>query len=107
MLHREPDEQGAIDWRQISGLNEHGDYNVPMDTAECLRIARETKRYEIASLEQEIAFLKLIRSHFQQRGLRHVQRAYDLQMKKLREGQPVEVMVFYQGSFERCRAIYQ
>jgi len=106
MLHREPDADGAIDWRQISGLDQHGEYNVPIDPAECLRIAREAKRYEIASLEQEIAFLDLIRSHFQQRGLRHVRRIYDLQMRKVREGEPVEVMVFYQGRFERCQAVY-
>jgi hypothetical protein len=105
MLHREPDDRGAIDWRQISGLDEHGEYNVPIDPAECQRIARETKRYEVASLEHEIAFLKLIRSYFQQHALRHVQRTYDLQMRKLREGHAVEVMVFYQGSFERCRAV--
>jgi Fe-S-cluster containining protein len=105
MLHREPDARGAIDWRQISGLDEHGEYNVPIDPAECQRIARETKRYEVASLEHEIAFLKLIRSYFQQQGFRHVRRTYDLQMRKLREGHAVEVMVFYQGSFERCRAV--
>src|SRR5690606_18027657 len=29
MLHREPDAHGTIDWRQIGGLDEHGDYNVP------------------------------------------------------------------------------
>lgn len=107
MLHREPDERGSVDWRQISGLDEHGEYHVPIDPAECLRIAQETKRYEIAALEQEIAFLKLIRSFFQQQGLRHVRRTYDLQMRKVREGRPVDVMVFYQGGFERCRAVYQ
>ncbi|WP_301663737.1 YkgJ family cysteine cluster protein [Methanoculleus frigidifontis] len=103
MLHREPDERGSVDWRQISGLNEHGCYHTEIDDAECRRIVRETKEYETAFIRQEIAFLELVGTHFAGHGLRHVRRTYDLQMQRLRRGGEVEVCVFSAGSFEPVR----
>ncbi len=100
MLHREPDEKGRVDWRQISGLNEHGCYHTELDAAECRRIVRETKEYEIAFIRQEITFLELVGTHFAENGLKHVRRTYDLQMQRLRKGGEVEVCVFSAGSFE-------
>ena len=46
MLHREPDAAGTVDWRQISGLNQHGEYDAGIGDDEALTIARETKEYE-------------------------------------------------------------
>ena len=57
MLHREPDETGITDWRQISGLGLHGGYHSPISREESVRIARETREFEDAVLTFEIAFL--------------------------------------------------
>lgn len=103
MLHREADETGTVDWRQISGLNEHGCYNNPIDDAECLRIARETRVYEAAFLDQAIRFRKALRDLFAREGLRHVQRTYDLGMRDFQKGVEVEVRVFHRGRFEPHR----
>lgn len=74
MLHREPDEKGKIDWRQISGLNEHGDYHEDIPPEKCIAIAREVKEYENAILTQEISFLEFLQDYFSRRHLRHVQK---------------------------------
>ncbi|WP_348635412.1 YkgJ family cysteine cluster protein [Methanoculleus bourgensis] len=103
MLHREADERGAVDWRQISGLNEHGCYNTPIDDAECARIARETRAYEAAFLDQEIRFRRALRDLFAREGLRYVRRTYDLLMRDFRKGAEVEVRVFHRGRFELHR----
>ncbi|WP_054847501.1 YkgJ family cysteine cluster protein [Methanoculleus chikugoensis] len=97
MLHREADETGAVDWRQIGGLNQHGSYNNPIDDAECVRIARETRAYEAAFLEQEIRFRQALRDLFDREGLRYVRRTYDLLMRDFRKGAEVEVRVFHRG----------
>ncbi len=99
MLHREADETGAIDWRQIGGLNEHGCYNNPIDDAECARIAQETRAYEAAFLDQEIRFRRALRGLFAREGLRYVRRTYDLLMRDFRKGAEVEVRVFHRGRF--------
>ena len=56
MLHREPDERGKVDWRQISVLDRHGEYGAEITDEECLAIARETMEYEHAFLAHQIAF---------------------------------------------------
>ena len=43
MLHRERDELGKLDWRQIAGLNEHGEYNTEIPDVLCQDAAAETK----------------------------------------------------------------
>ncbi len=103
MLHREADGTGRIEWRQIGGLNRHGSYNNPIDDAECARIARETRAYEAAFLEQEIRFRQALRDLFAREGLRYVRRTYDLLMREFRKGAEVEVRVFHRGQFEPHR----
>ncbi len=100
MLHREADETGTVDWRQISGLNEHGCYNTPIDDATCARIARETREYEAAFLDQEIRFQRALRDLFAHEKLRYIRRTYDLLMRDFRRGAEIEVRVFHRGRFE-------
>ena len=88
MLHREPDEHGKIDWRQISGLDEHGEYHPEIPMEECIALARETKEYENAFLTQEISFLEFMRDYFADRKLRHVQKVYDDKMRRYLKGDP-------------------
>ncbi|NLB01531.1 MAG: YkgJ family cysteine cluster protein [Methanomicrobiales archaeon] len=103
MLHREADEAGRVDWRQIGGLNEHGCYNNPIDDAECARIVRETRAYEAAFLEQEIRFRQALRDLFARDGLRYIRRTYDLLMRDFKKGAEVEVRVFHRDRFEPHR----
>ena len=103
MLHREADESGAVEWRQISGLNEHGTYNNPIEDAECARIFRETVAYEAAFLDQEIRFRQALRDLFAREGLRYVRRTYDRLMREFRKGAVVDVRVFHRGRFEEHR----
>ncbi|MCG7849498.1 MAG: YkgJ family cysteine cluster protein [ANME-2 cluster archaeon] len=101
MLHREADESGNVDWRQVSGLDEHGCYHTEIGDVEAREIAKETKNYEKAFLEQEINFLKAINTHFTKNGLRHIQKVYDRQMRLYQKGGSIEVCVYYSGTFEK------
>ena len=92
MLHREPDDEGNVDWRQVSGLNEHGEYHHAISWEECLDLARETKEYENAVLSQELAFLELVRDYFAEQGLRHVQKVYDDQMRRYAKGHSLNAL---------------
>lgn len=105
MLHREEGEDGTVDWRQISGLNQHGEYYAAIGEEEAREIAREVRAYEEAYLRQETAFLRCLRDHFAACGLRHVQKVYDRQMATFRKGSAVSVCVYYQGIFEKTTAI--
>ncbi len=100
MLHREPDEHGKVDWRQISGLDEHGEYHREIPTEECIVLARETKEYENAFLSQEISFLEFMQDYFADRKLRHVQKVYDDKMRRYLKGDPITMMVYYDGQLE-------
>ncbi|HOX35138.1 MAG TPA: YkgJ family cysteine cluster protein [Methanoregulaceae archaeon] len=103
MLHREPDERGIVDWRQISGLNRHGTYHNEIQIEESVAIAREVKSYEIAFLEQTIRFYEFICDHFTEHGLRHIRKVYDDRMRAFRKGEAVEVFVLYDGELEPWR----
>jgi len=103
MLHREPGEDGKVDWRQIAGLDKHGEYGAVIPAAGCLAIARETKEYENAFLTQEIGFLECINEHFTRHQLRHVQKVYDDRMRAFARGTPITVMVYYDGQLEKHR----
>ena len=103
MLHREPDEKGKIDWRQISGLDQHGEYNTAISEEDCLAIARETKDYEEAYLMQEIGFLIFMQDYFARHRLRHVQKIYDDQLRRFNSGEEITVMVYYNGLLEQHR----
>lgn len=100
MLHREPDETGKIDWRQISGLELHGEYDRDIPEPEAMEIAKETIDFENAFLVQEIAFLEYVQKYFSQNHLRHVQKVYDDRMRAFKKGHPLRVMVFCEGRFE-------
>ena len=103
MLHREPDEQGKVDWRQFSGIDEHGEYHtgIPRDT--CSAAAADTKEYELAYLRQEMAFLEYIRDYFARNRLRHVQKIYDDRMRAYTKGEEIRVMVYSGGRLEEHR----
>jgi len=101
MLHKEIGEDGKRDWRQIAGLNEHGDYHTDCSEEECLHIADETIRYEEDVLKNEIAFYSCCAEYFAAHGLRPVRRIYDQQMRLFESGKEVTVMVFSGGTFEK------
>lgn len=101
MLHREADEDGNMDWRQISGLNEHGCYHTEIEEEQCRQIAVEVKEYEIACLEHEIGFLEAISTCFKKNRLRHVQKIYDKQMRHFLNDRKIEVLVYCNGKFEK------
>lgn len=103
MLHREPDEQGEVDWRQFSGLEEHGVYDEEMSEGECSEIARETKEYENAFLTQEIRFLEYMQEYFTRNRLRHVQKVYDDRMRQFQRGSEITVRVFCNDALEEHR----
>ena len=104
MLHREADETGNVDWRQISGLNEHGSYHSEIEDSECEAIVRETKAYEESYLLQLINFFEAAQALFEKNGLKHVQRTYDRKIREfLKGGTEIEVYVYCSGSFERHR----
>ncbi|MEN6611068.1 MAG: YkgJ family cysteine cluster protein [Methanoregulaceae archaeon] len=103
MLHREPGVDGKVDWRQISGLNEHGEYGETISEEESFAIARETKEYENAFLTQEIAFLEFMQTYFAERKLRHVQKTYDEWMRRYQKGEKISVRVYRDGQLEEFR----
>jgi len=103
MLHREADDSGKVDWRQISGLNEHGSYYSELEDSECEAIALETRAYEEAYLRQMIGFFEAVEVHFQKNGLKHVQSVYDRRIREFLKGKcELEVFVYYKGGFEKC-----
>ena len=101
MLHKEPDERGNVDWRQISGLDRHGEYHAPVSGEDALQSAIATKRFEEAVLDREISYLECTNEYFLQHGLRHVRKKYDDGLRLSRQGAEIEVMVYFQGAFER------
>lgn len=103
MLHRETDDEGNLDWRQISGLNEHGCYHSEISDSEAEKIAADTKAYEEAYLRQQIRFLGKVRDHFKKNGLRHVKSIYDRKMRAFGKGEEIEVYVYYKDELELSR----
>jgi len=102
MLHREADEAGKVDWRQISGLNEHGNYHSELDDSTCKEIALETRDYEEAYLKQMVDFFEALKVHFKKNGLKHVQRIYDRKIREFLKGKcELEVFVSCKGGFEK------
>ncbi|SFM41139.1 YkgJ family cysteine cluster protein [Methanolobus profundi] len=99
MLHREPDEDGNVDWRQISGLNQHGLYHTEISDEEAQDIAQQIKTYETAYLRQLIAFYKKAQEHFSRNKLKHVQGVYDREMRKFKKGEEITVLVLFNGEF--------
>ncbi len=105
MLHREPDEHGTVDWRQFSGLDQHGEYNATIPDEESLDLAREAKEYENAFLTQEIQFLEYMQHYFTRHRLRHVQKIYDDLLRGFLKGDEITIKVYYDGGLEEHRII--
>jgi Fe-S-cluster containining protein len=100
MLHREPDEDGNIDFRQIGGLDEHGLYHNEIgETGK--EILKTVKEYESGFLKQQLEFIKYVEKYFKDNNLRFNQQIYDRMMRLYEKGQAIEVYVFYQGRFEK------
>ena len=100
MLHYEADENGNLQWRQIGGLNQHGNYHTDIDDDECKRIAAAIKEYEAGYLNQKIAFLNAVNERFKKEGVKHVQGVYDREMRRFKKGGEIRVLVFLDGEFE-------
>ncbi len=105
MLHYEADGDGNFGWRQISGLNEHGNYHADIDEDECSMIAADIKEYEAGNLNQKIEFLNAVEEYFKKNGLRHVRGIYDREMRRFKKGSEIEVLVFFGGKFEGVKMI--
>jgi len=103
MLHREPDERGVWDWRQIGGLNLHGTYHNEIPAEESLAIARDVKAFEMAFIEEQIGFYGYMCDHFARHGLRHIQKVFDDRMRAFRKGEEIVVFVLYDGKLEPWR----
>jgi Fe-S-cluster containining protein len=101
MLHREPDESGKIDWRQFSGLDQHGEYDMIISDDESFDLAHETREYENAFLTQEIRFLEFMQQYFNSHRLRHVQKVYDDQLRRYNRGEEIIVMVYSDDVLEQ------
>lgn len=97
MLHREEDEDGNLDWRQIGGLDQHGLYHCEIDENASKDIARSVKNYELAFLRQKLVFIQKVEDHFRKNGLRHSQQMYDRMMREIKKGKETEVYVFFRG----------
>jgi len=99
MLHREPDEDGNIDFRQIGGLDEHGLYHNEIGEGECKEILTTVKKYESRFLRQQLRFNEYVEKYFKDNNLRINQQMYDRMMRLYQKGTAIEVYVFYQGGF--------
>ena len=99
MLHREPDAYGVVDWRQISGLGDHGNYHLPINEQEAEEIADEVISYELTFICQQIGFWEEILRYFDEHNLRHIRKTYDLTLRRFRNGDQVKVMVYDGGKF--------
>lgn len=100
MLHREPDEDGNIDFRQVGGLGRHGLYNSDLSDETCSKILREVKKYEIDFLRQKLGFVKEIDKHFKKYGLKQSRQMYDRKMREFEKGKAIEVFVSFKGKLE-------
>jgi Fe-S-cluster containining protein len=100
MLHREADEEGNIDFRQIGGLNLHGLYHNEITDESCIKIVSDVKKYEVDFLQQKLGFAREIENHFNKNGLKQSRQMYDRKMREFEEGNEIEVFVFYKGKLE-------
>ena len=101
MLHREADEEGNIDFRQISGLGGHGLYHSEIDGEKYREIVKEVKKYEKGFLDQKLRFMRKIEEHFRKNNLRHSRHVYDMMMREFEKGKETGVYVFFRGELER------
>lgn len=100
MLHREPDEDGNIEFRQIGGLNLHGSYHNEISDESSNEILKSVKDYESGFLRQKLGFIKEIERYFKENDLRSSQQMYDRMIRLYIKGKSIEVYVFFRGRFE-------
>lgn len=99
MIHRETDDSGLYDWREISGLNEHGLYGAEINENEAADIFDITKKYESGYISQEIEFLRTVSNHFDKNNLKHIPKIYDKRIRDFEKGEEVTVFVYFNGAF--------
>lgn len=99
MLHREPDKRKKLEFRQISGLNKHGEYHCVISYEDALHAAQETIVYETAWLDQMISFYTAVEDIFSKNNFSFIRKSYDHRMQEFRKGNPVVVYVWYKGNF--------
>ncbi len=101
MLHREPDDEGNIEFRQISGLNMHGLYNSDISEKECREILKSVKNYELGFLSQKLRFFRKCTEYFKKNHLSYSRHMYDKTMRECKKGKTIEVCVFYRNDFAK------
>jgi Fe-S-cluster containining protein len=101
MLHREPDEDGNIEFRQIGGLDQHGSYHNEISDEFCSEILKSVKDYESGFLRQKLRFIKEIERYFKENDLRNSQQMYDRMMRQYQKAKIIEVFIFFRGRFEK------
>jgi len=106
MLRPVTDRQGRMTWQQFAREGKHGEYRKPVSPDECRALAREILEYENAFLNQQIAFLEAVHEYFCIHNLYHDQEMYARQLHKALQGDPVEVMVYHDGSLEKNWCAY-
>lgn len=100
MIHYEADEDGQYDWREISGLNEHGLYGAKINDKEAGEIFEDVKKYEAGYLLQEKVFLKALSAHFEKNKLKHIPKIFDTRIRDFEKGEEVTVFVYHGGVFK-------
>lgn len=101
MLHREPDDEGNFEFRQISGLDMHGLYHNEISEESCKEILKSVKEYESGFQRQKLGFIKEIERFFKENNLRNSQQMYDRMMREYHKGKVIEVNIFFRGKFEK------
>ena len=99
MIHREADDSGNYDWREISGLNEHGMYGAEICSEEAESVYDVTIKYESGYISQEKEFLEAVSKHFDSNQLKHIPKNYDKQLRAFEKGEEVSVFVYFKGAF--------
>jgi uncharacterized protein len=101
MLHREPDDAGNFEFRQISGLDLHGSYHNEISEESCKEIMKSVKEYESGFQRQKLGFIKEMGRYFKQNNLRNSPQMYDRMMREYNKGKAIEVNIFFMGKFEK------
>ena len=101
MLHREPDDEGNFEFRQISGLDLHGSYHNEISKESCKVILKSVKEYESGFQRQKLEFIKVIGRYFKENNLRNSSQMYDRMMREYNKGKAIEVNIFFLGKFEK------
>lgn len=101
MLHREQDDRGINEFRQISGLDLHGTYHNEISDGSCREILRSVKKYESGFMKQKLRFFKEIEKYFNEHKLKESRQKYDIMMREYNKGSQIEVHVFFNGKFKK------